>query len=169
MTFGNIHLGDEYIHHAADGKQYWVVHSDAFDAMVFKKKWLAAIGDIAYESLFKVNVWLNRARSAFGMRHWSLSSYLKNKVRNAFSIIAKYETTLARECIRRELNSVICGHLHQPVIKEIDGVHYGNSGDWVESCSAMVEDIQGQLKMLPWHRLAPSSTDSAYMESEIAT
>ena len=150
MSFGNIHLVDEYIHHSTDGKRYWVVHGDAFDAVVFNKKWLVVIGDIAYDSMLKVNTWFNRARIAAGMKQWSLSSYLKNKVRNAFSIICNYETTLINECIKRDLDGVICGHIHHPALKEIDGVQYANCGDWIESCSALVEDMQGYLEIIKW-------------------
>lgn len=152
MSFGNIHLVDEYVHHAPDGKKYWVVHGDAFDAMVFNKKWLVIIGDLAYNSLLKVNVWFNRARRTLGMEQWSLSSYLKNKVRNAFSIISNYESTLVNECTNRNMQGVICGHIHHPVLKEIDGVQYANCGDWIESCSALVEDKQGQLEIVQWQK-----------------
>jgi len=152
MSFGNIHLVDEYIHHSPDGKKYWVVHGDAFDAVVFSKKWLVVIGDVAYDSMLKVNIWFNRARSALGMKQWSLSSYLKNKVRNAFSIITNYETTLVNECKKRELDGVICGHIHHPEFKEVDGILYGNCGDWVESCSALVEDKQGHIGIVQWHK-----------------
>lgn len=167
MTFGNIHLVDEYIHHAPNGKQYWVVHGDAFDALVFNRKWLAIMGDVAYDSMFKVNVWFNRVRSALGMEYWSLSSYLKNKVRNAFSIISNYEATLVQECVKRELDGVICGHIHHPEVKEIGGVQYGNCGDWVESCSALVEDQQGELKIIQWHQPAPDSVVESGLEAEV--
>lgn len=165
MSFGNIHLVDEYIHHSPNGKQYWVVHGDGYDAVVFNKKWLVVIGDVAYDSLLKVNVWFNRARSILGMGHWSLSSYIKNKVRNAFSIISNYETTLVNECKKRELDGVICGHIHHPKVKEIDGVQYANCGDWVESCSAMVEDKQGHLEIIQWHKSEQSSVFDTSNES----
>jgi UDP-2,3-diacylglucosamine pyrophosphatase LpxH len=166
MSFGNIHLVDEYIHQSPNGKKYWVVHGDAFDAMVFNKKWLVVVGDVAYETMLKVNVWFNRARSALGMGHWSLSSYLKNKVRNAFSIISNYETALAHECKKRELDGVICGHIHHPEVKEIDGIQYSNCGDWVESCSALVEDKQGNFEIVQWLKPTQNSVLERSMESE---
>ena len=150
MSFGNIHLVDEYVHRSANGKKYWVVHGDAFDALVFNKKWLVVIGDIAYESLLKINVWYNRVRSVLGMEYWSLSSYLKNKVRKKFNIIANFEAVLADECIKRDLDGVICGHIHHSELKEMNGIQYGNCGDWVESCSALVEDEQGNLNTMQW-------------------
>lgn len=150
MSFGNIHLVDEYIHYSPNGKKYWVVHGDGYDAVVFNKKWLVVIGDSAYDSMLKINVWFNRVRNALGMKHWSLSYYLKNKARNAFSIISNYEATLANECKKRELDGVICGHIHFPELKEINGIEYANCGDWVESCSALAEDKQGDLKIIEW-------------------
>ena len=168
MSFGNIHLVDEYIHHSPDGKKYWVVHGDAFDVVVFNKKWLVVIGDIAYDSMLKINIWFNRARSALGMEQWSLSYYLKNKVRNAFSIISNYETTLVNECMKRDLQGVICGHIHHPELKEIDGIQYGNCGDWVESCSALVEDKEGHLEIIQWHKPIQSRVVDTSMEPEKA-
>lgn len=150
MSFGNIHLVDEYIHRSPNGKQYWLVHGDAYDAVVFNKKWLVLLGDAAYDSLLKINSWLNRLRNASGLTQWSLSSYLKNKTRNAFSIIANYETTLANECKKRKFDGVICGHIHYPELKQINGIQYANCGDWVESCSALVEDKLGNLKIVEW-------------------
>ena len=167
MSFGNIHLVDEYIHHSPNGKKFWVVHGDAFDAVVFNKKWLVVIGDLAYDTLLKVNPWLNRARSALGLRQWSLSSYLKNRVRNAFSIISNYETTLTEESKKRELDGVICGHIHHADVKEINGLQYANCGDWVESCSALVEDEQGNLKIIKWAKTAESNKQEATIEPEI--
>ena len=167
MSFGNIHLVDEYVHQSPNGKKYWVVHGDAFDAVVFNKKWLVVIGDVAYDSLLKFNVWFNSARSLFGMGYWSLSSYLKNKVRNAFSIISNFETTLVRECRKRDLNGVICGHIHHPDVKEIDGIQYANCGDWVESCSALVEDKYGNLEIIKWHKPTQSSVLERSVESEM--
>ena len=168
MSFGNIHLVDEYIHHSPNGKKFWVVHGDAYDAVVFNKKWLVVIGDVAYDSMLKVNVWFNRARSALGMEQWSLSTYLKNKVRNAFSIISNYETTLVHECKKRELQGVICGHIHHSELKEIDGIQYANCGDWIESCSALVEDKQGHLEIIKWHKPIQSNELERSMESEKA-
>jgi len=168
MSFGNIHLVDEYIHHSPNGKQFWVVHGDSFDAVVFNKKWLVVIGDAAYNSMLKVNTWFNRGRSVLGMRHWSLSYYLKNKVRNAFSIISNYETTLAHECIKRDLDGVICGHIHQPELKEIYGIQYSNCGDWVESCTALVEDKQGEFEMIQWPELTQEYVPESGVESKVA-
>ena len=162
MSFGNIHLVDECIHQSPNGKQYWVVHGDAFDAVVFNKKWLVVIGDAAYDFMFKINLWFNRARSALGMGQWSLSSYLKNKVRNAFSIISNYETALVHECKKRDLDGVICGHIHHAELKSINGIQYANCGDWVESCSALVEDNQGAFEIIKWLNSVDSYPNKIY-------
>jgi len=168
MSFGSIHLVDEYVHHSPNGKKYWVVHGDGYDAVVFNKQWLAVIGDVAYDSMLRLNSLFNRARTALGMAQWSLSSYLKNRVRNAFSIISNYETTLAHECMERELDGVICGHIHHPDVKEINGIQYANCGDWVESCSALVEDKQGNLEIINWLTPTQNSVPEHNMESEAA-
>jgi len=167
MSFGNIHLVDEHIHQSPNGKQYWVVHGDAYDAVVCSNKWLVVIGDAAYETLLKVNVWFNRARGALGMEYWSLSSYLKNRVRKAFRFISTYEATLSHECKKRDLHGVICGHIHHPAVKEIDDIQYGNCGDWVESCSALVEDPQGELEVVQWLKQTPIKVDEPVLEIEV--
>lgn len=168
MSFGNIHLVDEYIHHSPNGKLYWVVHGDGYDALVFNKQWLVAIGDAAYDSMLKANSWFNRMRITQGLRQPSLSTYLKNKVRNAFSIISNYETTLTNECKKRKLDGVICGHIHHPAVKEIDGIMYSNCGDWVESCSALVEDKQGHLRSIQWLKSGHNRALKSSLKSEMA-
>ena len=150
MSFGNIYLADECVHEAPDGSKYWVIHGDAFDSIVCNQKWLALIGDWAYESLLKLNVVFNGARNILGMDYWSLSSYLKYKVKKAVNFISSYEKTLVYECRRRGYQGVICGHIHHPEVTVRDNIRYANSGDWVESCSALVEDQQGNLEVINW-------------------
>lgn len=150
MTFGNIHLVDEYVHDSPDGKKYWVIHGDAFDGIVCNQKWLALVGDWAYETVLKLNGVFNRLRQSLGMDYWSLSAYLKYKVKKAVNFISDFEKTLVNECRKRDLQGVICGHIHHPEVTEYDGIQYGNSGDWVESCSALVEDFDGKLSIIRW-------------------
>jgi len=152
MSFGNIHLVDEAIHTTADGRQLWVVHGDAFDSIVCNQKWLALAGDWAYESMLRFNVIFNRARHLLGLDYWSLSAYLKYKVKKAVSFISDYEKTLAHECQKRDMQGVVCGHIHHPEVSMIGDIQYANSGDWVESCSALVEDQQGQLEIIYWDK-----------------
>jgi len=150
MSFGNIHLVDETIHITADGRKLWVVHGDAFDSVVCNQKWLALVGDWAYESMLRFNVTFNRIRYLFGLEYWSLSAYLKYKVKKAVSFISGYEKILAHECHKRGLQGVVCGHIHHPEVAMIGNIQYANSGDWVESCSALVEDHQGKLEIVYW-------------------
>lgn len=155
MTFGNIELVDEYIHTAPDGQRYWVIHGDAFDGVVCNQRWLAIVGDWAYEAVLKLNVIFNRARQALGMDYWSLSAYLKYRVKTAVNFISDFEKTLAQECRKRGLQGVVCGHIHHPEVSTIDDIRYANSGDWVESCSALVEDFDGALNIVRWTETVP--------------
>lgn len=150
MSFGNIHLVDEYVHETPTGEKFWVIHGDAFDSVVCNKKWLAFVGDYAYETLLKLNTWFNRVRKLFGFRYWSLSAYVKYKVKKAVAFIDDYESTLADECRKRGYQGVVCGHIHHPEITKYDDIRYCNSGDWVESCSALVEEFDGTLKIIQW-------------------
>jgi UDP-2,3-diacylglucosamine pyrophosphatase LpxH len=150
MSFGNIHLVDEAIHTTADGREFWVVHGDAFDSIVCNQQWLALVGDWAYEMMLRFNVVFNRIRQLLGLDYWSLSAYLKYRVKQAVSFISNYEITLANECQKRGLQGVVCGHIHHPQVDTIGNIQYANCGDWVESCSALVEDQQGQLQIIHW-------------------
>lgn len=167
MSFGNIHLVDETIHTTADGRRLWVVHGDAFDSIVCNQKWLALVGDWAYESLLRFNVVFNRIRQLLGLDYWSLSAYLKYKVKKAVNFISDYEKTLAHECEKRGLEGVVCGHIHHPEVTMIGNVQYANSGDWVESCSALVEDQQGQLEIVYWAREASRQRDVQVQDKAI--
>lgn len=168
MSFGNIHLVDEFVHQSPSGKRFWLVHGDAYDAVVFNKKWLVMIGDFAYDFLLKINPLLNRARAFLGMPQWSLSSYLKNRLRNAFSIINNYEKILSNECKKRNLDGVICGHIHHAELKQIDGVDYANCGDWVESCSALTEGFDGEIQIVHWFQTNSVSVNEEQLNSEPA-
>lgn len=141
---------EEAIHVGADGRRYLVTHGDHFDVVVKYARWLALIGDQAYVMLLNVNTAFNWARRKLGFTYWSLSAYLKHKAKTAVEFIGKYETALAEEARRREVDGVICGHIHHAEIREIEGVLYCNDGDWVESCTALVEDEKGELKLINW-------------------
>ena len=150
MAFGGIVIEDEVVHITTRGERLLILHGDRFDGVIQCAKWLAYVGDIAYETLLKVNVWFNRARRRIGLPYWSLSQYLKHKVKNAVSYIGAFEEALAREAKSRGLDGVVCGHIHQPEIRMINGVKYCNDGDWVESLSALVETMDGELKLIHW-------------------
>jgi UDP-2,3-diacylglucosamine pyrophosphatase LpxH len=147
-NFGGVDVVDECVHVTADGRQLWVTHGDLFDGVIQCAKWLAYLGDIAYENILKVNRWLNRARAHMGLPYWSLSKYLKFKVKRAVSYVSDFETAVAREARKRGLDGVVCGHIHHAEIRTIDGVLYCNDGDWVESLTALVEHADGRLEIL---------------------
>lgn len=148
--FGGVSIVEDVIHTTADGRRFLVIHGDQFDAVVKYAKWLAHIGDTAYVILLGINTWLNLVRRKLGFTYWSLSAYLKHKVKNAVEHIGNFETALAEEARRREVDGVICGHIHTAQMREMNGVLYCNDGDWVESCTALVEHESGELEILNW-------------------
>ena len=127
-----------------------MIHGDQFDGVVTHAKWLAHLGDAAYQWALRANTVFNTVRSRLGYPYWSLSAYLKHKVKNAVGFISDFESVLLNEARKHGLDGVICGHIHQPSLREIDGLVYANDGDWVESCTALVERDDGALELLRW-------------------
>jgi UDP-2,3-diacylglucosamine pyrophosphatase LpxH len=150
MQFGGIVVENEAVHVTAEGRKFLVLHGDKFDGVVQNAKWLAFLGDKAYELSLRINTIYNFIRHKFGYPYWSLSAYLKHKVKNAVSFITLFEQTLADEAVRRGMDGVICGHIHKAEIRRIGDILYCNDGDWVESCTALVEDWSGQLSIVEW-------------------
>ena len=150
LQFGGIALQDEAIHVTADGKRLLVIHGDAFDGVVKYAKWLALLGDWAYTAMLGCNLIFNRIRRRLGYGYWSLSAYLKAKVKNAVEFIGDYERTVAEEARRRGVDGIVCGHIHKAEMRMIDGILYCNDGDWVESCTALVEHLDGRLEIIHW-------------------
>jgi UDP-2,3-diacylglucosamine pyrophosphatase LpxH len=147
-SFGGVEVWDDCIHTTADGRRLWVTHGDLFDGVIQCAKWLAYVGDVAYEWTLKANRWFNRARARLGLPYWSLSKYLKLRVKRAVSYVSEFEGAVAREARRRGVHGVICGHIHHAEIRDIDGVLYCNDGDWVESLTALVEHHDGRLEIV---------------------
>jgi UDP-2,3-diacylglucosamine pyrophosphatase LpxH len=148
--FGGIEIINETVHETADGKKFLVLHGDRFDGVITNAKWLAHFGDWAYGVTLSWNDLLFKARKAFGLPYWSLSAWLKHKVKNAVEYICAYEEIVAAEARRRGVDGVVCGHIHHAEIRMIGDVLYLNDGDWVESCSALVEDARGNMEILRW-------------------
>jgi UDP-2,3-diacylglucosamine pyrophosphatase LpxH len=148
--FGGIDVQREAVHVTADGRQLWVIHGDAFDAVVQCARWLAYLGDNLYEITLKLNRHLNTLRGRMGLPYWSLSAYLKHKVKKALNYVTQFETAVAHEARRRGHQGVVCGHIHRAEMREIDGVLYCNDGDWVESRTALVEHFDGRLELVEW-------------------
>jgi UDP-2,3-diacylglucosamine pyrophosphatase LpxH len=148
--FGGVRIATEAIHETADGRRFLVKHGDEFDAVVKHSRWLAMLGSRAYDFLLYSNRWVNAFRRRLGFPYWSLAAYLKERVKNAVKFISQFEIALAQEARRNRVDGVICGHIHKPLIEDVAGVRYCNDGDWVESCTALVERDDGSLAIVHW-------------------
>ncbi|MGO4707161.1 UDP-2,3-diacylglucosamine diphosphatase [Microvirga sp. 2MCAF38] len=149
-NFGGIELADQAIHETADGKRYLVIHGDQFDLVVRHARWLALLGDWAYTTALFINTYLNLVRRRMGLTYWSLSAWAKLKVKNAVNFISQFEEFLSSEAKRQDVDGVICGHIHHAALHDTFGIRYVNTGDWVESCTAVVEHYDGTLEIIRW-------------------
>ncbi|MCX7054300.1 MAG: UDP-2,3-diacylglucosamine diphosphatase [Proteobacteria bacterium] len=154
LTLGNVEIRLEAIHETADGRRFLVLHGDEFDSIVRASPLLESLGNRAYAGALRMNRYVNAVRQMLGYPYWSLAAFLKHKVKNAVKYIANFERALAVEARRRGVDGVICGHIHRAEITEIDGILYCNDGDWVESCTTLVEDFTGRLSLLRWTETA---------------
>ncbi len=150
LELGNIKLVDEASHDTADGRRLLVVHGDLYDVVTQYHRWLAFLGDRSYLLLLRINATFNRWRLRYGYGYWSLSAWVKGKVKRAVSFISEYEDAVAHHCKMQNFDGVICGHIHHAEISRLGDVDYMNCGDWVESCTALVEDRHGQFQILRW-------------------
>jgi UDP-2,3-diacylglucosamine pyrophosphatase LpxH len=150
VVFGNVEIRREALHETADGRRFLVLHGDEFDSIVRASPSLEPLGSRAYSTVLRLNRYVNAVRQSFGYPYWSVSAFLKHRVTNAVKYMANYERALAVEAQRRGVDGVICGHIHRAEISDFDGLTYCNDGDWVESCTALVEDCRGQLSLLRW-------------------
>ena len=148
--FGGIEVCADAVHTTADGRTLWVTHGDYFDGVIQCAKWLAYVGDNLYEFTLKLNRYLNGLRARMGLPYWSLSAYLKHKVKSALNYVTDFEVAVASEARARGHDGVVCGHIHRAEMREINGTLYCNDGDWVESRSALVEHLDGRLELLLW-------------------
>jgi len=161
MHFGDIEIADEAVHTLLDGRKLWVVHGDLFDGVMQHARWLALLGDTAYTIILKLNRWFNAVRHRLGFSYWSLSQYLKQKVKKAVNFITAFEEAVIDEARRRGYQGVVCGHIHKAEMREINGMLYCNDGDWVESMTALVETLDGELQLIHWpHRGSVKSNDA---------
>lgn len=156
IMLGNLEIRDECIHTTADGKRLLIIHGDQFDAVVRSSKTVALIGSALYEFLLKANRLVNHVRRKLGFSYWSLASVLKHKVKQAVSYISNFEEVLAYEAKRRQVDGLVCGHIHRAEITRINNVLYLNCGDWVESCTALVESHDGSIELVHWTEAAES-------------
>lgn len=162
MQLGNILVVREAVHRTADGRLLLVLHGDEFDAVTRCHRWIALLGDTGYEVLMVLNRWFNHARRVLGFGYWSLAGYVKWKVKRAVMYVGDFETAVAREAARRDMDGIVCGHIHKAELRSIGPVLYCNTGDWVESCSALAEREDGTLTLLAFAgRVTPSARMSA--------
>jgi UDP-2,3-diacylglucosamine pyrophosphatase LpxH len=150
LRFGGIEIRTDIVHETAKGRRYLVMHGDEFDIVVRTARWLAYLGDHGYEFALWLNQPLNWVRRHLGLGFWSLSAYLKYRVKGAVAFIGAFEEAVATEARRRGVNGVICGHIHHASDRAFGGIHYLNCGDWVESCTAIVETYDGELRLVAW-------------------
>jgi UDP-2,3-diacylglucosamine pyrophosphatase LpxH len=167
--FGGVEVAESAIHTAADGRRYLVTHGDLFDIVIRHARWLAYLGDKAYDAAIAANTIFNKVRCGLGLRYWSLSQWAKYKVKNAVNFIGEFEKTLAAEASRHGLDGVICGHIHHAAAHDKFGFTYINCGDWVESCTAVGENFDGRFEIINWGKLAPRIETQPYvMDAEAA-
>ena len=150
LTLGDrVYIQDDAKYTDLSGKRYYITHGDFFDAITMTKKWISVLGDYGYDLLLYLNSPINRIRKLFGYKkYWSLSKYVKDNVKSSVSFITDFETILSNYAKQNGFNGVICGHIHKAEIKDIDGIKYLNSGDWVENCTALVETLDGEWKII---------------------
>jgi len=150
LSFGGIELVLEAIHETADGRRLLVTHGDCFDGVVLYARWLAFLGDKAYELLLRANILFNIVRRRLKLPYWSLSAHIKRRVKNAVEYVTNYEEAVAREALDRGFEGIVCGHIHTAEIRKIGSITYYNDGDWVESCTALVEEPTGAMHIIDW-------------------
>lgn len=148
--FGGIEVAERATYEMADGRKYLILHGDEFDVVVRNARLLAYLGDWAYDAAIVVNAGLAAIRRRLGMPYWSFSAWAKLQVKHAVNFIGEFQRVVAEEARRNKVDGVICGHIHHAVMEDIDGIHYVNTGDWVESCTAIAEHQDGTLEMISW-------------------
>jgi UDP-2,3-diacylglucosamine pyrophosphatase LpxH len=164
LEIAGIRLQDEAVHESADGKRFLVIHGDQFDGVIRYARFLAYLGDGAYNLALTLNRWFNAVRRRLGYPYWSLSAWLKRQVKEAVKAIDRFELALANEAKKRGLDGVICGHIHHAEMRPVHGVMYMNDGDWVESCTVLVEHHDGRFELIDWtreHALSPGHSDTS--------
>ena len=149
-SVAGIEIAREAVHETADGRKLLVVHGDQFDGVIACARWLAHLGDSAYTFVLQLNEVWSAIRRSLGLPYWSLSAFLKQKVKNAVEYVCRFQEAVAHETRSRGFDGVVCGHIHHASIERVGGILYVNDGDWVESCTALVEDGSGTLEILRW-------------------
>jgi len=166
--YASVSIQKNAVHLLADGRRMLVIHGHELDAVVQNLGWLAHVGDIGYSFLMRCNGLINWVRKLFGLNYWSLSAYVKAEVKNVVSFIGQFEESIVRYAREYDVDAVLCGHIHTAAHRVIDGVEYWNSGDWVESCTAVAEQFDGSLEILT-HPVQPTAKRGLVFDSQIET
>lgn len=167
IRLGDIELQYEHLHVAADGRRYMLLHGDAFDQVTRHHRWVALLGDAAYNALVHMNFWLSLIRRSLRIPgYWSLAGYAKRKVKTAVSFIFDFEDSVVRAMREKGVDGVICGHIHSATIRQIQGITYINCGDWVDSCTGIVEHFDGRMELIEWRQNPASSILADEPETE---
>ncbi|WP_281036722.1 MULTISPECIES: UDP-2,3-diacylglucosamine diphosphatase [unclassified Rhizobium] len=157
MHFGGIEVAERMIHEAGDGKKYLVIHGDEFDVVVRNARLLAYLGDWAYDAAIAINIAIAAVRRRIGLPYWSFSAWAKLQVKHAVNFIGEFQRVVAEEARRNNVDGVICGHIHHAVMEDMDGIRYINTGDWVESCTAIAENADGTFELITWMQTSDAS------------
>lgn len=166
--FGGIEVRRRAFHDTADGRKLLIMHGDEFDVVVRHAKWLALLGDWAYVLALGVNTYFNLIRRKLGFQYWSLSAYLKSKVKNAVKFIGEYEQALVGEARKEGVDGIVCGHIHHAASELVGNIQYINCGDWVESCTAVAEHYDGRIEVIAWTRRAEDARNVAMKGTKAA-
>ena len=164
--YGSLHIVRRAIHQTADGRRLLIIHGDELDTVIQNVKWLAYIGDVGYQFLLTLNRPVNFLRRRFGLGHWSLSAYVKHRVKNAVAFIGQFEDAIVRYARDYHVHGVLCGHIHSAALRETGEIAYYNSGDFVESCTALVEHFDGKMELLTDFQLQPADATSAIPDED---
>jgi len=167
-VYASVSLQKNAIHNTADGRRILVIHGHELDTVVQNLGWLAHVGDLGYKLLMRCNGMVNFFRKLFGKGYWSLSAYVKSEVKNVVNFIGQFEEAVVRYADEFDVDAVLCGHIHTATIREINGVTYYNSGDWVESCTALVENFDGSIELIEYHEQQGQQGQQVLPEEEVA-
>jgi UDP-2,3-diacylglucosamine pyrophosphatase LpxH len=157
--FGGIEVADRMMHETPDRRKYLVMHGDEFDVVVRNYRVIAYLGDWAYDMAMHINQGLAAIRRGIGLPYWSFSAWAKQQVKTAVNFIGEFQKFLAEEARRNGADGVICGHIHHATMMDVDGIHYVNTGDWVESCTAIAEHADGRFELITWDRVLDTGSD----------
>jgi UDP-2,3-diacylglucosamine pyrophosphatase LpxH len=149
MSFGAVDIVAEHVHVTAAGQRLLLVHGDEYDQVTTCHRWLSVLGDVSYTALVDLNRALSWTRRKLGVSgHWSLADFAKRNVLKAVAYIGDFETAAAHTAVQRGMDGIVCGHIHTPVMKQINGIVYYNCGDWVDNCTAIVEHLDGRMELV---------------------